>query len=89
MSRQFNRKYRLELIAPEGSTVIIEDLRISFEITKDLYGYPNLAKIRIYNLSPSSVNKISKEFTKIKITAGYEADIRQLFIGDTRNHSPS
>ena len=51
MSRQYKRVYELNLISPSGKVVTSKDLKVDFEITKDLFGYPNLGRIALYNLS--------------------------------------
>jgi len=52
MPLQYKRKYELLIGADSG--IKLSDLRVKFEITKDLTGYPNLAKIQIFNLSKST-----------------------------------
>lgn len=71
--------------------VIITDLkiiglRINFKIQKSLVGYPNLANIKIYNLSENSRKLIETENLKIKLYAGYEDQtVPLLFDGDIIN----
>ncbi|MCP3685804.1 MAG: hypothetical protein GY861_24410 [bacterium] len=60
------------------------DLRVNFEITKSLVGYPNLGLIKIYNLSESKRNQIDEQFSTLKLFAGYD-DLVLLFTGDIVN----
>jgi len=85
MSRQFKRAYELKLINTDGRVIISKDLRVNFEITKDLFGYPNLARISVYNFSLERVNEISEEFTNVEFKAGYADSIVTIFKGDIRN----
>lgn len=84
MPLQYKRKYEL-LVGDESTGVRITDLRISFEVSKDLTGYPNLAKINIYNLKQETRARIEKEFDRIILNAGYENNIKLLFNGEIRN----
>ncbi len=47
-------------------------LRINFRVEKSLVGYPNLANIKIYNLSETNRNKMEKEDLNIQLYAGHE-----------------
>jgi len=85
MSRQFKRAYELKLINTDGRVIISKDLRVNFEITKDLFGYPYLARISVYNFSLERVNEISEEFTNVEFKAGYADSIVTIFKGDIRN----
>ena len=84
MSRQYKRKVKLT-IGDGINALIVEDLRVKFEISKDLQGYPNLAKIDIFNLNDDSRAKVKDEFSKVIFNAGYEDNVKQLFLGDIRN----
>ncbi|MCH8821327.1 hypothetical protein IID23_02265 [Patescibacteria group bacterium] len=84
MTIQFNRVYELQ-IGGGNSALVINELRVSFEITKDLLGYPNLAKIEIYNLSRASKALIENEFTSVIMNAGYKGNSKLLFKGDIKN----
>jgi len=83
MPLQYKRKY--ELIIGADSGVKLSGLRVKFEVTKDLTGYPNLAKIQIFNLSKSTRARIKKEFDKVIFNAGYEDNVKLLFKGQIRN----
>lgn len=85
MSAQFKRGYKLSVVTPEGKALVITDLRVRFEITKDLFGYPNLGDIQIFNLSRDKVTAISQEFTLIELQVGYGGGLDTVFRGDIRN----
>lgn len=68
----------------------INNLHISFSITKDLTSTPNTGLISIYNLSETSRNKIKKtsdieqnvKGSIVVFEAGYKDFIEQIFIGE-------
>lgn len=84
MARQYKRDYRL-LVQNELTSLQVEGLRISFEVIKDLRGYPNLARIDIYNLNRDSRAKVQNEFDQIILNVGYEGNIKTLFVGKIKN----
>ena len=63
MSKQYKRTAEV-IISGKTEALDVSNLRIVFEIEKDLSNIPNLALIRIYNLSQSSRNKIEEELQK-------------------------
>lgn len=85
MARQYKRAYELTIVPESGEARVIKELRISFEITKTLLSFPNLAKIIIYNPSPDTVESLTKKYTKISLNLGYEGNIKLVFTGQVRN----
>jgi hypothetical protein len=85
MALQFKRGYELRLVNPSGRVVTSTELRVKFEITKDLFGYPNLGNIKIYNLTTDRAVEISEEFTTVELKVGYQNTLALLFKGDIRN----
>ena len=84
MPLQYKRQYELLIGAAETGVRII-DMRVKFEVTKDLTGYPNLAKIQVFNLSKATRAKIENEFDSVIFNAGYENSVGLLFKGEIRN----
>jgi len=77
----FNRV--LKVVFPD---LVVEDLRVIFKVEKSLVGYPNLANVKIYNLSEDSRNKIEKKGLKLQLFAGYkDVSLSLLFDGDIVN----
>jgi hypothetical protein len=64
--------------------LVVEHLRIKFEIDKTLVGTPNLCKLEIYNLNESNRNKIKDKYQNIEIYAGYEDNMPLIFKGQIR-----
>ena len=85
MARQFDRRYSLSITTASGESRIITDLRISFEITKSVLSFPNLAMIKVYNPNPDTIAALQDRFTRITLNAGYENNTRLIFTGDVRN----
>jgi len=85
MARQYKRVYELTVIPPGGEARIIKGLRVSFEITKSILSFPNLARITLYNPNQDTISALEEKYTRIVLNAGYEGDLRLLFKGDVRN----
>lgn len=79
MPNYFDRKILLEI-----GDLAITDLRVNFSIEKSLVGYPNLANIKVYNLSEHSRNQIETQFKDISFSAGYNVPV-SLFKGQVIN----
>lgn len=59
-------------------------LRVVFATRKGDVETPNSAEIRVYNLSPSTANRIRREFTRVVLQAGYQDNIGTIFDGTIR-----
>ncbi|HKS94990.1 MAG TPA: hypothetical protein VJV74_02530 [Terriglobia bacterium] len=80
-----------------GNAIMVEDLRISFEITKTIGSTPNQAKITVYNLSQSRELEIvgrigdlddevlSSDIDEVIINAGYKDATQLLFRGNIKH----
>lgn len=82
-SRQFKRVCQV-VVGQSGKGILIENLRIQFEIVKTSDPDPNYAIIKIFNLAPSNEEKIRKEFDDIIVNAGYKDSVRLIFRGNIR-----
>ena len=85
MAQQFKRVYELNLTSPSGKVVTSTELKISFEITKDLFGWPNIAKILLFNLSRARTLEISEQFSLVELKAGYVGNLITIFKGEIKN----
>ena len=84
MSRQYGRRYELQ-IGSDSQSVVINNLQISFFVDKTITDEPNKSKIEIYNLNLENRNKlINKEFKKVVLFAGYD-EPRLVFAGEINN----
>ena len=73
------------VVGSGGSGLLIDQLKIDFEIRKSIQPTPNTALIKIYNLSPNNENSISKEFTEVILNAGYQNNVRIVFRGNIKH----
>lgn len=80
-SRQYLRSARV-IVGKGGSGLLIKDLRVTFEITKDHQSAPNQAIIKIYNLNDVNQRRIRFEFEDIVLNAGYKDSEMLLFRGN-------
>lgn len=85
MARQFKRVYELTIIPSTGEARIIKDLRIDFEVTKTVLGFPNLARITLYNPNSDTLDALQDKYTRLVLNVGYQGDVRLLFKGEVRN----
>jgi len=83
MSRQWKRVCSV-LVGAQDEGIVIDRLRISFDITKTVDDIPNSAIIKIYNLNPANEAKIKEEFKDIIVRAGYEDQERLIFSGSIK-----
>lgn len=84
MPRQYKRNYEL-IIDKDGDIRKITELRITFEVTKSIRSYPNIAKISIYNAAPETKAFLDSKLTKVTLNAGYEDNLGLVFTGKIRN----
>lgn len=79
--RQFGRQFQLDIIG-KSDTLVINNLRISFDIDKTINEKPNPATIRAWNLNRSHLNQIlSGAFDKVALSVGYQT-LTQIYSGD-------
>ncbi len=84
MANQFLRQYTLSL----GNTqevIYLTGIRVTFEIIKDMHGFPNLGKFTLWNLSKTTRAKIQDEFTEVTFNVGYGSALSLLFSGQIKN----
>ena len=80
MTRQWLREYRF--IAGDGKKALdLSKLRIVFDIQKNDNLTPNSANVKIYNLSDDTANRIIKQFTRVRLEAGYQGDTGLIYQG--------
>ncbi|RKS86917.1 hypothetical protein DES39_0123 [Orbus hercynius] len=81
--RQFGRVIQLN-IGNETESVIYNNLKITFNITKTISSEPNTSEISIYNLNPNNRNLITtKVYNHVELFVSYrDDDLRMIFKGD-------
>jgi hypothetical protein len=83
-ARQFKRFANIVLKNAAGDRIDVSDLRFTFEIKQFDIQSPNTAEVIIFNLSEDTSKRISREFTKIVLWAGYESNLGPIFEGTVR-----
>ena len=84
----FGRSYNI-VVAPTGSPfgLDVSELRCEFKVKKSLKPEPNVAEIKIYNLSEASRKVLeNSEKLVVRLEAGYvDTGTSQLFLGEVRS----
>ena len=80
---QFDRVIRLTVGQPGGGGVVIENLRMTFDIEKDPTDTTNKCKVKIYNLAPKTRQAVEKDDSVCILEAGYKEDagLKRIFVG--------
>lgn len=82
--RQWKRKVQV-VIGKKGTGLLVENLRVHFEVAKTVESAPNVAVIKIYNLHPDNEAKIKNEFDEVLLNAGYEGAMQLVFRGNIKH----
>lgn len=82
--RQWKRHAQV-VIGKAGAGLLVENLRVQFEVSKTVDSAPNVAVIKIFNLSPANEAKIKNEFDEVLLNAGYEGALRLVFRGNIKH----
>lgn len=83
MTRQYKRKVQV-IVGGGGEGLVIEDLRVDFDIKKTAKGEPNEATVLLYNLNPANEVKVKEEYAEIAVSAGYEGAVLTIFLGQIK-----
>ncbi|MBN6711149.1 hypothetical protein JFL47_07885 [Haemophilus haemoglobinophilus] len=79
--KQFGRQWQVA-ISNDSETLIIDSLRVAFEIDKTINDKPNPATFQIWNLNRNHINQLlSQSFKKIALSVGYQT-LRQIYVGE-------
>lgn len=82
MTAAWIRKVSLHLTDPnEAKALDLSDFRFTFNTSQADYQSPNNCRIRVYNLTPSTVAMMRGEFSKVILQAGYDGQFGVLFTG--------
>lgn len=80
-SRQWGRVAQV-VVGKRGAGLLVEHLRIDFEVVKSVEEHPNVAYIKVWNLSPEHEGQIKREFDDVVLQAGYDGQVRIVFRGN-------
>lgn len=81
---QYLRKCSLIVADDTGDGLDLSQLRITFTVTKTEAESPNTAEIKVYNLSDDTAQRIQKEFTRVRLQAGYVEGFGLIFDGTVK-----
>jgi hypothetical protein len=84
MTAFFNRRWRVT-IGDERNALDTTALRVVFAVKRSLSKDPNTAECKIYNLAESSRSQLNKPGQRVRIEAGYDGSLADIFLGDIRN----
>jgi hypothetical protein len=82
-TRQYLRKAQL-VVGKQGQGLLIEFLRIAFEVEKTSDGNPNTASIQVYNLNETNHGRIKNEFDDVILNVGYGDSLAVIFRGNIK-----
>lgn len=82
--RQWKRKAQV-VIGKAGQGLLVENLRVAFEVTKTVDAAPNTAVIKIWNLNPDNQARIQNEFDELLLNCGYEDAMQLVFRGNIKH----
>lgn len=81
-------RVKIGKIGAKGEPVVgrefTEALRIAFDVEKTIYRTPNVATIKLYNLSEDHENAIHDEYNDVALDVGYKTETMGLFRGNVR-----
>ncbi|MDI3308517.1 MAG: hypothetical protein QJR07_15605, partial [Acetobacteraceae bacterium] len=83
-SAQWIRKVKLIVAEDGGHALDLSEMRIVFTVQQSTIQTPNQARIRVYNLSEETTQRVQLEFTKVILQAGYTANLGNIFAGEIR-----
>lgn len=80
--RLWLRKVGLVIGQDDGKGVDVSSLRITFAGKKGDNETPNSCEIKVYNLAPETRTRITREYTRVYLSAGYESNYGLIFSGN-------
>lgn len=83
-SLQFGRACTLLVSQGSGNSIDLSQFRIKFNVKRSDTMTPNVADIRVYNLSTETATLIKKEFTQVILQAGYNSNSGVIFKGNIK-----
>ncbi|PRG63830.1 hypothetical protein C6T69_23370 [Burkholderia multivorans] len=79
--QQFGRKVSLIIGFDSGEALDLSELRIVFRVQRGDLQTPNSARIRVYNVSDNTAQKVEREYSRVVLQAGYEGNYGIIFDG--------
>jgi hypothetical protein len=79
--QQYGRKLSLTVGASGGAALEFTDFRVIFSVRRGDYQTPNSLDARIYNLKATTMQRITQEFSRVVLQAGYLGSFGLIFDG--------
>lgn len=70
--------------ADEANALLVEQLRVTFDVEKNLGSEPNSVKIEIYNAAEPTRARMQEKYLRVFLQAGYAGDMKLVCVGDVR-----
>jgi hypothetical protein len=83
-TQQYLRQCTLLISNKAGQALDLSQLRIKFNVKMTGTSTPNTADIRVYNIEENQAYQIQKEFTKVVLQGGYQANFGVVFQGNIK-----
>lgn len=83
-TQQYLRDCKLIVSTAARNGLDLSELHIKFNVKRSDSMTPNSAEIRVYNLAAETALQIRKEFTKVLLQGGYEANFGVIFQGNIK-----
>jgi hypothetical protein len=81
---QYLRSCTLLVSNNQGQALDLSNFRIKFSVKRSNAMTPNVADIKVFNLSQQTQLQIQKEFTRVVLQAGYEGNAGVIFAGSIK-----
>lgn len=87
MAQQYIRKVSLLIGSDTGEGLDLSELHINFAVWSSTAQTLRHARIRVYNASDETVQRIQNEFTRVVLQAGYDGNFGLIFSGTVGQYS--
>lgn len=87
MAQQYIRKVSLLIGSDTGEGLDLSELHLNFAVWSSTVQTLRHARIRVYNASDETVQRIQNEFTRVVLQAGYDGNFGLIFSGTVGQYS--
>lgn len=87
MAQQYIRKVSLLIGSDSGEGLDLSELHLNFAVWSSTAQTLRHARIRVYNASDATVQRIQNEFTRVVLQAGYDGNFGLIFSGTVGSYS--
>lgn len=87
MAQQYIRKVSLLIGSDTGEGLDLSELHLNFAVWSSTAQTLRHARVRVYNASDETVQRIQNEFTRVVLQAGYDGNFGLIFSGTVGQYS--